>query len=67
MPSVVRLVVALLAVLRHRLGRDAVLAIDPPGKILKLAALAAEGNPRCLRGLAAAEHADAGGHGFRFY
>jgi hypothetical protein len=50
-------------VLRDRLGRHAIAAVDPPGKILKLAALAAEGKPGCLCGLATAKDADARGHG----
>ena len=59
--AVVGLVVVRLRVLRElaRPARDT--AVDPPRKILKLAALAAEGKPGRLRGLAPAEHADAGG------
>ena len=65
--SVVALVVDWLRVLRNRLGRHAIAAVDPPGKILKLAALAAEGNPGCLRGLAPAKNAHASRHGSTFY
>jgi hypothetical protein len=60
--AVVGLVVARLRVLPHRLGGHAIPAVHPPRKILKLAAFAAEGNPGCLGGLAAAEHADASRH-----
>ena len=56
-------VVAVSEVLRNRLGRHAIATVDPPRKILKLAALAAEGNPGRLGGLAPAEHADASRHG----
>jgi hypothetical protein len=50
-------------VLLNRLGRHAITAVDPPGKILKLAALAAEGNPGCLCGLATANDTHASWHG----
>src|SRR5687767_2636419 len=56
-----------LGVLRYRLGRHAIATVDPPGEILKLAAFAAEGNPRCLGELAAAKNTDARRHGFTFY
>jgi len=52
-----------LRILRHRIGRHAIAAVDPPGKILKFAALAAEGNPGCLCGLATAKHTHASRHG----
>jgi hypothetical protein len=57
--SVVALVVDGFRVLRHWLRRHAIAAVDPPRKILKLAALAAEGNPGVLGVLAPAKHAHA--------
>jgi hypothetical protein len=56
-----------LRILRHRLGRHAIAAVDPAGKILKLAALAAEGNPGCLCGLATAKDTHASRHNRTFY
>jgi hypothetical protein len=50
-------------VLRHRISGDRILTVDPPGKVLKLAALAAERLPRRLRKLASTEHAGARNHG----
>src|SRR5687767_1819605 len=52
-----RVAFARLRVLRNRLGRHAVAAVDPPRKILEFAALAAEGNPGGHCGLAPAKHA----------
>jgi len=49
------------------LGGHAIATVDPPGEILKLAALAAEGNPGCLGELAVAKNTDARRHGFTFY
>src|SRR5438876_9604019 len=46
----------------YRFGRHAIAAVDPPGQILELAALAAERHPGRLRGLAAAEHTQARAH-----
>jgi hypothetical protein len=65
--SVVALVVHCLRILRHRLGRHVVGAVHPPGKILELATLAAEGKPRGLCALAPTEHAHASRHGSTFY
>ena len=53
----------LVRVLLYRFARHAIPAVDPPSKILKLAALAAEGNPGCLGELAPAKHADTSRHG----
>jgi hypothetical protein len=58
--AVVGLVVARVRVLLYRFARHAVPAVDPPGKILKLAALAAEGNPGCLGELAPAKQTRVG-------
>jgi hypothetical protein len=52
----------LLGVLLYRLGRDTVTAVDPPGKIVKFAALAAEGNPGLCGRLATAKDTHASGH-----
>jgi len=52
-------VVGRLRTLRNRLRGHAIAPVDPPRKILKLAALAAEGNPGCLGELAAAKNTDA--------
>jgi len=57
-----RVAFARFRVLRHRFSRHAVATVDPPRKILKLAAFAAEGNPGCLRRLAAAKNTDASRH-----
>jgi hypothetical protein len=54
-------------VLLNGLGRHAIAAVDPPGKILKLAALAAEGNPGCVCGLATAQDTHASRHSRTFY
>jgi hypothetical protein len=51
---------------RDRLAGDAVRAVNPPGEILELAALAAEWLPGRLRGLPAAEHTQ-GSHGAPLY
>jgi uncharacterized protein YigE (DUF2233 family) len=50
-------VLARVRLLLNRFRRYAVVTVDPAGKILKLAALAAEGTPWRLRRLSAAEHA----------
>jgi hypothetical protein len=55
-------VVVRLRVVLDRLARHAIVPVHPPGKILELAPLAAEGNPRRLRWLATTEHAHAAKH-----
>jgi hypothetical protein len=64
--AVVGLVVARRRVLSDWFGRDAIASVDPAREILKLAALAAEGNPGCLGELAAAKHTDARRHGYNY-
>jgi hypothetical protein len=61
-PVVSRVAFARLRVLGYRLGRDAIVTVDPPRKILKLAAFAAEGYPGRFCTLAAAEDTNASGH-----
>jgi hypothetical protein len=53
----------LFGILWYRLGGDPVPTVDPPGEILKFAALAAEGNPGCFGWLATAKDTHASGHG----
>jgi hypothetical protein len=56
-----------LRVFLNGLGRHAVAAVDPTSKILKLAALAAEGNPGCECWLTAANDTHASRHNRTFY
>jgi len=60
-------ILVIVRILPNRLRRHAIAAVHPPGKILKLAPLAAERNPGRLCGLAATKDADTRRHKTTFY